>query len=286
MPTLAELAEKFYPLDPEALHRARRSVILEICLSLKRELLSLFDKLSTITVSSTTPHACLTPKSLSLRQLRNAVFSFLSEFRDSAAAQLAFNYYQQAVCLTDKYSALIALANMQHPQRQQALDAFYEHAAGNHKTTATLSNSVSVCLPLSPPVSPCLLLYFSVSLCPLLSPFVCCCLLLSSFVFCCLLLSPFVPFCLPLSPSVSLCLPLYLSVSFCLLLSPFVSFYLFLSPFSLPVSFSLLIELFICYKSNNILLYWWGCCDCVLREEETAERLAQCTGRSRSSSAD
>ncbi|XP_026191238.1 puromycin-sensitive aminopeptidase [Cyclospora cayetanensis] len=129
VPKVRDLSRKFRPLDPDALHFARRSVIREVRAALMEELVFLFDE-----VYTSAPGAnCHDREELSRRRLQNALLFYLSETRDSEAAERAYKYFFHAQCMTDKYHALIALSGMEHPLRQKALDRFYMEAKGNQR---------------------------------------------------------------------------------------------------------------------------------------------------------
>lgn len=124
VPKMRELSEQFRPTDPEALHRARRSVILDIAAALKSEMISLFDELMAH------KDGCYGQKQLGIRALRNELLVYLSESRDEEAADRAYKYFCEAECMTDKYHALIALGSMDQPERGLAFKRFYEDARG------------------------------------------------------------------------------------------------------------------------------------------------------------
>lgn len=64
------------------------------------------------------------------RRLRNVILYFLTAEKDEKAADLAMNHFLKAKGMTDKFSALVILADIDSPQRHQALEKFYEDAQG------------------------------------------------------------------------------------------------------------------------------------------------------------
>ncbi|KAL8271403.1 hypothetical protein Esti_004604 [Eimeria stiedai] len=127
VPKTRQLSEKFTPTDPDALHRARRSVILDVGSELKTEMNRLFQGLTSSRVS------CHDKDEVARRKLRNELLVYLSEPRDREAAQRAFKYFLKADCMTDKFYALMALSSMQQPERDIALARFYRDADGNQR---------------------------------------------------------------------------------------------------------------------------------------------------------
>jgi aminopeptidase N len=104
-------------VDPDLLHSARNELRLALAQGLKDELLSKYEKLRVAGAYS--PDAVSAGK----RALRNLALGFLSELGMSG---LAYEQLQQADNMTDAMAALSCLANLDCPERQPALDAFYE----------------------------------------------------------------------------------------------------------------------------------------------------------------
>lgn len=127
LPQWSVLAQHLKPLDPDALYKAMRSLISDIVEVLGTEMLELYDQL---TLPDGKPDL-LTLEDFGRRRLRNTLLRFLSDSRDNEAAKRAYKQYDQAGCMTDKYAALIELANMQHPQRDLAFSTFYEESRGD-----------------------------------------------------------------------------------------------------------------------------------------------------------
>ncbi|KAL8454321.1 hypothetical protein Emag_001480 [Eimeria magna] len=122
LPELTTLEQEMHPADPEALHRARRSVILDLTSALKEEMIELYNLLTVHEVER------FDQKSLGRRRLRNELLMFLSEFRDREAAARAYKHFYDARCMTDKFYSLWSLASMQQPERDQAFATFYQDA--------------------------------------------------------------------------------------------------------------------------------------------------------------
>jgi len=117
LPPEAFLAEQMLVVDPDLLHSARNELRLAIAQGLKDELLSKHKKLRVAGAYS--PDAVSAGK----RALRNLCLGLLSEL---GMSRLADEQLQQADNMTDAVAALSCLANLDCPERQPALDAFYE----------------------------------------------------------------------------------------------------------------------------------------------------------------
>ena len=117
LPPEAFLAEQMQVVDPDLLHSCRNELRLALAQGLKAELLSKYENLRVAGAYS--PDAVSAGK----RALRNLCLGFLSELGMSG---LAYGQLQQADNMTDAMAALACLANLDCPERQPALDAFYE----------------------------------------------------------------------------------------------------------------------------------------------------------------
>jgi len=116
LPSESFLAEQLEVVDPDALHEARNRLRRELARALKDELFSTYEALQTKGPYS--PDAV----SAGRRALRNLCLGYLVELGESARAYAQF---RAADNMTDAMAALTALANVDCPERQPALDAFY-----------------------------------------------------------------------------------------------------------------------------------------------------------------
>ena len=116
LPSETFLAEQLEIVDPDALHEARNRLRREIARSLKHDFLSKYAALEEKGPYS--PDAVSAGK----RALRNLCLGYLVEIGESA---LAYAQFRTADNMTDAMAALTALANVDCPERQPALDAFY-----------------------------------------------------------------------------------------------------------------------------------------------------------------
>jgi aminopeptidase N len=116
LPAESFLAEQMEVVDPDALHEARNRLRRELASALKDELKTTYQRLQGKGPYS--PDAA----SAGRRALRNLCLGYLVELGESP---LAYAQFRAADNMTDAMAALTALANVDCPERQPALDAFY-----------------------------------------------------------------------------------------------------------------------------------------------------------------
>jgi aminopeptidase N len=116
LPSETFLAEQMAVVDPDGLHAARNTLRQELASALKNDLLGLYKKLHTPGPYSPDP------VSIGKRALRNLCLSYLGELGMSA---FAHEQFRNADNMTDVMAALATLANLDCPEREPALQAFY-----------------------------------------------------------------------------------------------------------------------------------------------------------------
>ncbi len=116
LPAETFLAEQIDVVDPDALHAARNRLRRELASALKKELFSRYERLAV--KGRYSPDAVSAGK----RALRNLCLGYLVEIGESP---LAYAQFRAADNMTDAIAALTALANVDCPERQPALDAFH-----------------------------------------------------------------------------------------------------------------------------------------------------------------
>lgn len=126
MPDSSSLTREMKPIDPWALHKAVRSVAIEVLDGLEPQLGRIYNQLTLPENEQDT----LTPQDMSRRRLRNATLRLLTERRDRVAKDWAYAHFENAKCMTDKYAALLAIANMEHKERDVVFSRFYNEANG------------------------------------------------------------------------------------------------------------------------------------------------------------
>ena len=116
LPSETFLAEQMEVVDPDALHESRNRLRGEIAGFLRKDFLSCYEKLKT--PLPYTPDAAPIGK----RALRNLILGYLS---DTDGPALAARQFREADNMTDTMAALGCLANLDVPERDAALAAFY-----------------------------------------------------------------------------------------------------------------------------------------------------------------
>ncbi len=116
LPSETVLAERMTVVDPDALHAARIALRRALAGALREEMLSRYRELDVSGPYS--PDAVSAGK----RGLRNLCLGYLGEL---GMAALAYEQFGHADNMTDAMAALGCLANIDCPERQRALDAFY-----------------------------------------------------------------------------------------------------------------------------------------------------------------
>jgi aminopeptidase N len=117
LPAESFLAEQMPVVDPERLHQSRNALRRSLAEGLKSELRVQYKELESKNPYS--PDA----RSMGRRTLRNVCLAYLGELGDS---RLAYDQFQRADNMTDAMAALGVLANLDCPEREPALAAFYE----------------------------------------------------------------------------------------------------------------------------------------------------------------
>jgi len=116
LPSEIFLAEQMRAVDPDALHASRNALRKALAKALAGELAARYGALAAKGPYS--PDA----ESMGRRALRNLCLSYLSEVGMRA---LCYEQFRSADNMTDAMAALAALANLDCPEREQALAEFY-----------------------------------------------------------------------------------------------------------------------------------------------------------------
>jgi aminopeptidase N len=116
LPSETFLAEQIEVVDPDRLHESRNALRRGLAKALKEELLSKYRTLES--KSAYSPDA----ESIGRRSLRNLCLSYLSEL---GLSKLADEQFRRTDNMTDTMAALGCLANLDCPEREPALAAFY-----------------------------------------------------------------------------------------------------------------------------------------------------------------
>jgi aminopeptidase N len=116
LPAETFLAEQVERVDPDRLHASRNTLRRALATALRAEFLASYNDAS--------PSARYSPDAASIgrRSLRNLCLNYLAELGDS---KLAYQQFGRADNMTDSMAALSTLANLECPEREPALAAFY-----------------------------------------------------------------------------------------------------------------------------------------------------------------
>ncbi|HKQ10138.1 MAG TPA: aminopeptidase N, partial [Rhizomicrobium sp.] len=119
-PTENELAAGKTPVDPGAIHLARRSLVTAVARAHQNRLAQLYEHMRD--TGDYSPDA----RSAGRRALRNACLRYLTAADDEAAAGLADAHYRSADNMTDMIAGLAALTRMESPLRDGAFTHFHD----------------------------------------------------------------------------------------------------------------------------------------------------------------
>ncbi|MEO8300437.1 MAG: aminopeptidase N [Rhizomicrobium sp.] len=119
-PTENELAARKTPVDPVAIHLARRALVTAIARAHQTRLAQLYEHMRD--AGDFSPDA----RSAGRRALRNACLRYLTATDDEAAAGLAEAHYRTAGNMTDMIAGLAGLTRMESPLRDTAFTHFHD----------------------------------------------------------------------------------------------------------------------------------------------------------------
>ena len=125
LPSEAYLAEQNTPMDPGAIHAARKYLLVFLATNLEAELKSLYQFLL-----PTTPYR-FERNEVGLRALKNACLSYISRLPGSDSLALLEEQFAKADNMTDSIRALGSLCNRPEPARAEALASFYRRWEGD-----------------------------------------------------------------------------------------------------------------------------------------------------------
>jgi aminopeptidase N len=119
LPSESLVADRMDVVDPDAIHASREGLRKAIGLALSGELLAAH-RSDGVEGNDLSPHA------KGVRRLRTVALSMISAADEAKAASLAKAQFDAADNMTDRQGALGVLVSTQAPERQAALDAFYQ----------------------------------------------------------------------------------------------------------------------------------------------------------------
>jgi aminopeptidase N len=119
LPQEAVIAERMAVVDPEAIHQAREQLRIKIGTAL-------LDDLAKARSASGGPGTDHSPAAKGARRLRSIALNFIAAADPDEGARLAKAQFDAADNMTDRQGALGVLVSLEGPERQAALEAFYE----------------------------------------------------------------------------------------------------------------------------------------------------------------
>ncbi len=123
LPSESFIAGELDVVDPQAIHEVRRFLRLALAQALREPLLARYQALA-----PTGPYH-FEGAQVGRRSLRNLCLGYLAEL-DDIGAGLCLAQFQAADNMTDSNAALALLAQLDAPEREQALAAFYQRWQG------------------------------------------------------------------------------------------------------------------------------------------------------------
>jgi aminopeptidase N len=119
LPTEAFVGDQMLVVDPEAIAMAREALRLDIATAHADAWAQLHDSLAA-------PRFEYSPQAKGKRRLRNAALGYLALVDPAAGAKRAFTQFEATDNMTDRYAALMTLANGDSTERTVALEGFYD----------------------------------------------------------------------------------------------------------------------------------------------------------------
>ncbi|HWC55375.1 MAG TPA: aminopeptidase N, partial [Sphingomicrobium sp.] len=119
MPSESVIADRMDVVDPDAIHRSRESLRKAVGAALANELLAAHK-------SDGVSGDDLSPRAKGIRRLRTVALGLIAAADEAQAAKLAKAQFDRADNMTDRQGALGILVSTETPEREQALDAFYD----------------------------------------------------------------------------------------------------------------------------------------------------------------
>jgi len=125
LPSEADLAEIVQHADPQAIHEVRQFLRKSIAQGLRLTFEKLYEALAE------QGEYAIDPTSMGKRRLKNICLAYLGEINDPAIHEQCYQQFSQSQNMTDTLAALGILANIECPQREQALSEFEQQWQDN-----------------------------------------------------------------------------------------------------------------------------------------------------------
>ena len=108
-------------IDPESVHGVRMGVKRAIAQALQGDLLRLYSQ------NHRDESGHFDAEAIGRRKLKNVCLSYLAELDTPQTHELCGRQFHAARNMTDQIAALACIVNSHHPQKQDCLEAFYQH---------------------------------------------------------------------------------------------------------------------------------------------------------------
>ncbi|MBI2603456.1 MAG: aminopeptidase N [Deltaproteobacteria bacterium] len=119
IPSFDLVAQQMEVIDPEALHQARMALHGEFAKSYKEHFSKLYER------NKSSDPGALDNLSIGKRQLKNVCLHYLSCLKNKESLAIVVDQFHKAKNMTETYAALRELANWETPEREKALEHFY-----------------------------------------------------------------------------------------------------------------------------------------------------------------
>ena len=130
LPSVSILSRDITPFNPLKVYTARQQISSMINSEFKDDVQELYDQLASYELSGT--EASTETKARAERVLRNTLLHILCDTTDGnykdTAAEIALAQFEDAQCFSDKLSAFQCLSSMEHPNRIESIQKFFQYA--------------------------------------------------------------------------------------------------------------------------------------------------------------
>jgi aminopeptidase N len=120
LPAESYLAEQMEVADPEAIHRVREFMRRTLAQSLREEFIRVME------ANTLEGPYSIEPAAVGRRSLKNLCLAYLMTLEEAEIVRRCFDQFSRADNMTDVSAALACLANSEAPEREEALEAFYQ----------------------------------------------------------------------------------------------------------------------------------------------------------------
>ena len=119
VPSVGLIGQQRSVIDPDAVHKARQTLLAAIKRTYKPALENLYK------ANRSTGAFSLSPEAMGRRALQNAILGLLTATNGTGCAKLAKAQYDEADNMTDRVAALTRLADNNNAEREECFDDFY-----------------------------------------------------------------------------------------------------------------------------------------------------------------